>query len=335
MFSPQSNINLATYTLLAMHSVSFDQLLPIFMHHPTQGIRDPQVRLPFKFSGGFGINSGRIGVLFTIYGIFCMTVQFLAFPPLARRYGVLNVLKAVTLTFPFIYLAVPYTSLLPTSHLRQGVMLVLMLIKGWCAIFAFPCVTILLTNSASSLRILGTLNGVATSISAIGRAAGPALAGAAFTGGVNVGFVIISWWMLAAIAALAAVPAFWTTEMDGFGGGDDSAEQSDEEGEEEAEDSAAMSTTSIPVTTNPAPMAVANEEAIADEPDAVPEDVLLTPVTSRSAVHRPSPDDFDRRRAPSPIGLGSRGVAPLGARRYSSDLGVTRSGFGTGGTSYL
>src|SRR2546430_15796529 len=35
VFSPQSNINLVAYTLLAMHAVAFDQILPVFMHHPT------------------------------------------------------------------------------------------------------------------------------------------------------------------------------------------------------------------------------------------------------------------------------------------------------------
>lgn len=56
VFSRQSNINLAVYTLLAMHSVAFDQLLPIFMHHPTREMGDnAHVHLPFKFAGGFGI----------------------------------------------------------------------------------------------------------------------------------------------------------------------------------------------------------------------------------------------------------------------------------------
>ena len=58
VFSRQSNINLAVYTLLAMHSVAFDQLLPIFMHHPTQRLDgNPRVHLPVRFAGGFGIGT--------------------------------------------------------------------------------------------------------------------------------------------------------------------------------------------------------------------------------------------------------------------------------------
>jgi hypothetical protein len=58
VFSPQSNINLLTYTLLALHSIAYDQLLPVFMHLPPQLDRSisPDVQLPLKFAGGFGID---------------------------------------------------------------------------------------------------------------------------------------------------------------------------------------------------------------------------------------------------------------------------------------
>jgi predicted MFS family arabinose efflux permease len=334
VFSPQSNINLVTYTLLATHAVAFDQILPVFMHHPTQDIHSPDVHLPFKFAGGFGIESGRIGALFTIYGVYGMFIQFLAFPPLARRYGVLNCLKACSLTFPLVYIAAPFTSLLPTSGLRQAAMVGLMLIKGWCAIFAFPCTTILLTNSAVSLRILGTLNGVATSISAVGRAAGPALAGLTFTLGVDIGYVVISFWMLATIALLGAIPVFWLVEMEGFGGSDEDSDESDIDDEGDDDTAAESSATFTQAATRTAPEAFINEDAIVDEPDDVPDDLHMTRTTSLGLKHRESRGSLDLRRIPSPIGLGVQGVVPAGARRYSSDLGATQSGFGSIGTSY-
>lgn len=101
-------------------------------------------------------------------------------------------------------------------------MFLLMLSKLACTIFSFPCCTILLTNSAASLSVLGTLNGVGTSVSAVGRAAGPALVGAAFSYGVNQGYVILPWWLLAFFAALSAVPVFWVEETDGFQGSQES-----------------------------------------------------------------------------------------------------------------
>lgn len=235
VFSRQSNLNLLAYTATATHSLAYYQLLPIFMHYPRQLDRstNPDVSLPFKFTGGFGLNSDRIGLLFTIYGVAGMFIQFFAFPSFARRYGVLPCLKVVTAMFPIAYFLTPFTALLPTSTAQQVGLLIVMMIKCWADIFAFPCSNILLTNSAVSLRVLGTLNGVAISISALGRAAGPALGGYTFTIGVEKGYGIMPWWILACISILGAIVPWWLVEMDGFGG-DDDANKTDETHQDEA-----------------------------------------------------------------------------------------------------
>lgn len=223
VFSRQSNLNLLAYISTATHSLAYSQLLPIFMHYPRQIDRstNPDVSLPFKFTGGFGLNSDRIGLLFTVNGVAGMFIQFFAFPSFARRYGVLPCLKAVTAMFPIAYLLTPFTALLPTPTAQQIGILIVMMIKCWADIFAFPCSNILLTNSAVSLRVLGTLNGVAISTSALGRAAGPAIGGYAFTVGVEKGYGITPWWILACFGILGAIVPWWLVEMDGFGGGND------------------------------------------------------------------------------------------------------------------
>jgi MFS family permease len=332
VFTRQSNINLLVYTLLAMHSVAYDQLVPVFMHHPVQSSHDRAVHLPFKFAGGFGLGSNRIGVLFMAYGVFGMLVQFIVFPPFARRYGVLNCLKACSLTFPFVYIATPFTALLPNDHLREGVMLALMLCKGWCAIFAFPCSTILLTNSASSLKVLGTLNGVATSISAVGRAAGPALAGFVFTVGVNSGYVAFSWWFLAIVAMTAAIPVFMLVEMDGFGGSGDNSSDGSESDDESLIDSAETS-----ATQDQRAVRKLSQQSMGgvDEVEITGEDMpFLQPSSSHHTHSGSRRQSLSLRRIPSPIGIGPQGLAPpgSGARRYSTDMGYSRSGFGSGGT---
>lgn len=150
-----------------------------------------------------------------------MLIQFLVFPNVARRYGVLNCLKIVTVIFPVVYVLTPFTALLSSPLKQQIGMFAIMFMKCWASIFAFPCTTILLTNSASSLRILGTLNGVSTSVSALGRATGPAVGGLTFSLGVDKGYLIMPWWTLAAFAVLGALPVWWLVESDGFGGGND------------------------------------------------------------------------------------------------------------------
>jgi hypothetical protein len=95
--------------------------------------------------------------------------------------------------------------------------------------------TILLTNSASSLRILGTLNGFATMFSGLGRAFGPALTGLAFTWGVGNGSVVPAWWFLALLAAIGAIPAWYIVEGDGPSGGSSTGTNNSTDDEEEEE----------------------------------------------------------------------------------------------------
>ena len=328
VFSRQSSLNLLSYSILCLHSVAFDQLLPIFMHHPTQdhSPANPDVSLPLKFSGGFAINSARIGLLFTAYGVFGMVVQFLIFPPVARRFGVLLCLKACVAAMPVVYALTPFTVLLATPLAQQTAMFALMAAKSVTVVFAFPSVIILLTNSAASLRLLGTLNGVATSLSALGRAAGPAIGGGAFGYGVQVGYGILPWWILAGIAAAGAVPVWWTVETEGFGDDADASDSGDDD-------------VDVDVDAEARSRAAATESAILDD------DETDTAIASENQV-----DDRDRGRrisargatlsaplggdACAPTKSGNSGAGGAGRRRLSSNLGQSNNGYGTGGTSF-
>lgn len=113
------------------------------------------------------------------------------------------------------YFLTPYTALFETSTARYIALAFIMLFKGFAVIIAFPSTTILLTNSCTSVRVLGTLNGFATSFSGIGRAAGPLLTGLAFTWGADRGYIMIPYAFLALIALIGAIPVFMIVEGDG------------------------------------------------------------------------------------------------------------------------
>ncbi|KAL3478790.1 major facilitator superfamily domain-containing protein [Aspergillus californicus] len=216
VFTSQSTLILLTYTLMSVHTMAFDSLFPVFLHSPVQRLQDnPDMQLPFKFVGGCAMDSQQIGVFYTLTGIIGMIIQFYVFPSTAKRFGVLNCVKATTIVFPTLYIITPYLALIPESF-RNATIFGLVLAKLGASIFIFPCITILLTNSASSLNILGTLNGVATSVSAIGRAAGPALLGPIFSLGVRAGYIVVPWWFLAFLSAVAAIPVMWIVEGEGF-----------------------------------------------------------------------------------------------------------------------
>jgi MFS family permease len=346
----QTLLNLLVYTLLAMHSVALDQLLPVFLHHPRSGptVVPPSSEKPLQlhFNRGFGLHSAQIGLLFTLYGTVCIFYQFAVFPPVARHYGVLPCLRVVLWLMPLTYLAMPFSVLVPG---QPTLLVALWLVKGLCTTFAFPCTTILLTNSASGVAVLATVNGIATSVSAVGRAAGPALAGSMFTWGAREGFVVAPFWMLGFVGVLGGVASFFLEEGEGFG--DDGVEDIGEEGqgdvvgaEEEEWDGHIGAVERA-------------KGAMLDEPDVEEAEDVMAPLLSREwtrgslvsqAVSTESGygdeealagevPGFANRRASAtwPRSLRRRSSVPIGMgvgfRRLSSNLGESRSGYGTGG----
>jgi hypothetical protein len=69
----QSSLNIAYYLCLALHSITFDQLLPVMMAYPPQD--SSSFKLPFQFAGGLGMPSSQIGKMFSVYGMAGMTMQ--------------------------------------------------------------------------------------------------------------------------------------------------------------------------------------------------------------------------------------------------------------------
>jgi MFS family permease len=348
----QANMNLFTYTLLAAHAMAFDQLLPVFMQYPPLE-PDSQQSNPFQFAGGFGLHHFTIGLLSTCYGIFGMLVQFFLFPQVARKYGILRCLRWCACIFPFCYLAMPFTALLPTQTSRVSACFAIMLVKCLCGIFAFPCSTILLTNSASSLRVLGTLNGFATSFSAIGRALGPLLAGGMFTVGVNRGYILAPWWLLAGIGFIAVIPSFYLVEGEGFGGDEnEEGEISDEDDEvDDVLQAEALGGEAEAAGGKPGPVFMpsshpddeAEEEGyggvgpllsrtttrsstgISPAAEATNDAANMSPVGSRRGSRSEQGGRRVTRRMSIPLGLGKRGIS----RKYSSNLGQSLGSAGS------
>lgn len=336
IFTPQSTLNLLAYCILALHSIAFDNLIPVFLNHSPQADRahNPKVTLPFKFAGGFGLDHQRIALIFTIYGVVVMLVQFIIFPPVARRYGVLRCLRLCTLTFPLAYFLAPFTVLFNNTNVAQIAMFGVMLIKAIGVVFAFPCVTIMLTNSALSLRLLGTLNGVSTSLSAIGRAIGPISAGGLFTLGNKIGFGILPWWVLGFIAIAGHISTYWLIEMEGFGGANDDSDE-----EEEGLEAQPLAGSNPDLADQAAATGVLEEDEHDsdhedDEDDFAIEDapLLADRRTPRSRQRKILTADAHTRVISSPVGI-REPIGP-GGRRLSNSLAHSNNGHGTAGTPF-
>lgn len=234
-------MNLLIYTLLAFHSVAYDQILSVFLRHPVEKHTPENTSFPFYFSGGFGMKHSEVGTIYTIYGIVCCAVQFLIYPSIVARFGVLRCFRVCCLLMPLAYFLTPYCVLFPTHKGRMIALMGVMFIKAAGIIIAFPSVTILLTNSCTSLRVLGTLNGYATTFSGLGRALGPASTGALFTWGADHGYVVTAWFFLMFIAILGTIPAYLVEEGEGpSASASSSAENSDTENDQASSSSSTI-----------------------------------------------------------------------------------------------
>jgi len=60
VLTKQTSLNLLVYALLALYTIAFDQLIPVFLHHPVQDLDGPDVSLPFKFSSGYGVGKTNL-----------------------------------------------------------------------------------------------------------------------------------------------------------------------------------------------------------------------------------------------------------------------------------
>jgi len=181
-----------------------------------------------------------------------------------------------------------------------------------------------MTNSALSLRVLATLNGFATSVSAIGRASGPAICGLTFTWGAKHGYIITPWWVLALLTILGGIPVWFLVEMEGFGGSKGDSDSSDEN--------------DVPLADEEDGLIVMGDESLAPDEAEEALDTVEGPPLSR--IHSRTTPKSTPYGSPSvklmtsPIGIRPVTVGPGGARRLSNGLGQTNSGHGAGGSSF-
>ncbi|MCJ1435348.1 hypothetical protein MMC27_004720 [Xylographa pallens] len=209
-FTKQVILNIIGYGLLA-HSISFDQLMPVFL---SEGVSHVPASLPFKFVGGFAMPTKVIGVMMSIQGVYSMIATIFFFPIAVQRFGTLATFRFVVMSWPVLYFLVPYLVFLP-EHLQYGGIFFCLMWKITAQVLAFPAMTILITNSAPSMMVLGLINGVAASIASLARAFGPTLSGIIHAWGLEMGYAGLAWWASGLICIFAAVESLWMTETAG------------------------------------------------------------------------------------------------------------------------
>lgn len=166
---------------------------------------------PFFFTGGFGWQTKFIGGILSAQGLIQVVATLLVFPPISRRLGSLTLFRLTAFTFPFLYLLVPYLTLLPTS-LRMICVYLILVWKVSAAAFTYPSVQIMLVNSAPSTKVLGTINGAAASSASLSRAIGPTVSGLVQSAGLVHGILGLPWWVNGFIALLGVLISGFMTD---------------------------------------------------------------------------------------------------------------------------
>ncbi|KAF2706942.1 MFS general substrate transporter [Pleomassaria siparia CBS 279.74] len=201
-FTKQVCLAIVGYGILAFHTISLEQLLPILMSR-TESTTAPE--LPFKFTGGFNFTTQQIGGLLAVQGVLQMFAQIVIFPWASKRLGSLHTFWLTIALYPFLYLMAPYLALLP-QKLRIPGIVVLLVWKVTAQSLSYPSLAIMLANAAPSKKVLGTLNGAAASSASVCRGFGPTVSGAMDTFGTGLGMSGLAWWTCAAIAAIGWIP---------------------------------------------------------------------------------------------------------------------------------
>lgn len=185
--------------------------MPVFLSTPKSDNND--VVLPFKFTGGLGLQTKTIGFMLAVQGVYSMIAQLWLFPFIVRRLGTLRTFRIVLLAWPPLYLAVPYLILLP-AKLQVLAAYVALISKITFHVIAFPSTAILLANAAPSSTVLGCINGVAASIASLSRAFGPTVTGLLHSKGLESGYSVLAWWACGLVCVIGAVESFWMEETE-------------------------------------------------------------------------------------------------------------------------
>ncbi|WPH00199.1 MFS general substrate transporter [Acrodontium crateriforme] len=223
---------LLSIAIFDFHMGAFANLWILFLATPREFFPDktrrddPPIiqRSAFKFSSGLAFPPPTIGFAMAIIGFIGVALQFLLYPWANSRFGLMACFRGSLFLFPLAYLLAPYLALLPSSTAPPdpasgffvwfGISFVVLL-QVAARTFALPASIILLNNSSPHPSVLATIHGVGQACSASFRTLGPILAGYWYGVWTERGVVGMAWWMVASVAALGCVAAFWVRNGSG------------------------------------------------------------------------------------------------------------------------
>lgn len=209
IITPEIAILLITYAIFNLSNVSYNSLYPIFVSS------EPPT--------GRGLSPKEIGLSLAFVGVITIVFQVLLFGPFQERAGNQWGYRFALLGFTAAFWAMPFVGYYvrsdPSSKFWLWVELgSILFLKTLSAIVGLTCAMLLITNSSPNDSTLGTLNGLAQTLSAGGRAIGPLISGGLFTASTAApkGEFLV-WGVFGGIAAAGAVLSMLGIKWRGLG----------------------------------------------------------------------------------------------------------------------
>ncbi|KAL1862868.1 hypothetical protein VTK73DRAFT_6596 [Phialemonium thermophilum] len=198
-----------SYAIMAMHTICFDQIFPVFL-----ATREVQSTPPFRLNGGLGLSSPVVATFISASGVLSVVLMMTVFPPIDVYFGSLHCMRASLLLYPFTYFFLPYLAVLPQSPawIRLVAVSAILAANKMASVFSFNDNAVLLNIVAPSPNALGLVNGIAQTAAAGARALGPALMGVFIGLGERIGTGALGWWFLGAVAVAGAIQGFWVVD---------------------------------------------------------------------------------------------------------------------------
>jgi predicted MFS family arabinose efflux permease len=202
-------VTLVSFGLLPLHNAAFMHIFPVFLSTPASSNADWTL---LSFTGGLGLQSRSIGIWLSCFGLCGIFLQLFIYPKMQARLGTLGCLRVSLFIFPLAYLFAPYLSLFSHNGVARWLGVAIILCAQVMArTIAIPSTVILLTESAPTKTVLGTVHGAGNMLSSLARAVGSAAGGWAFALGMEKGMVGVVWWCYLSVIAVTALA--WSFTM--------------------------------------------------------------------------------------------------------------------------
>lgn len=209
-------LTLLTHSLLAFHTSAFNSMTFVFL--PTPRAPEGTRKGFFRFNGGLGLTTQQVGMATSIIGLIGLPLQLFVYPRVQFRLGTLRSFRTFLPLSPVAYTLMPFLVLIPraATHLIWPSFSFVVALQVLSRTFVLPAAIILVNNSVTDPSVLGTIHGVAQSISSGARTLGPLLGGMGLSFGLEHNIIGAVWWALAVEATLGWLVTWSIYEGEGI-----------------------------------------------------------------------------------------------------------------------